>query len=84
MRKILIVSVSAIASVAHAAPDAPSPILTTPEAKDVLSYAVPQVARVTHVDLDLTADFTTHVMRGKATLDILAKPDAREIVLDDN
>ena len=84
MRKILIVSVSAIASVAHAAPDAPSPILTTPEAKDVLSYAVPQVARVTHVDLDLTADFTTHVMRGNATLDILAKPDAREIVLDDN
>lgn len=84
MRKILIVSVSAIASVAHAAPDTPSPILTTPEAKDVLSYAVPQVARVTHVDLDLTADFTTHVMRGKATLDILAKPDAREIVLDDN
>ncbi len=84
MRKILIVSVSAIASVAHAAPDTPSPILTSPEAKDVLSYAVPQVARVTHVDLDLTADFTTHVMRGKATLDILAKPDAREIVLDDN
>ena len=84
MRKILLVSVSASASVAHAAPDAPSPILTTPEAKDVLSYAVPQVARVTHVDLDLTADFTTHVMRGKATLDILAKPDAREIVLDDN
>ncbi|OJU18088.1 MULTISPECIES: M1 family metallopeptidase [unclassified Sphingomonas] len=84
MRNLLIVSLAAIASVAHAAPDAPSPILTTPEAKDVLSYAVPEVARVTHVDLDLTADFKAQIMRGKATLDILAKPDAREIVLDDN
>lgn len=84
MRNLLIVSLAAVASVAQAAPDAPSPILTTPEAKDVLSYAVPEVARVTHVDLDLTADFKAQIMRGKATLDILAKPDAREIVLDDN
>jgi leukotriene-A4 hydrolase len=72
-----------IASAAIAAPDAPSPILTGPDAKDVLSYARPDIARVTHVDLDLTADFKAHVMRGTATLDILAKPDAREIILDD-
>jgi len=69
---------------ALARPDNPAPILTTPEAHDALSYAKPQVARVTHVDLDLTADFAAHVMRGTAALDILAKPDAREIVLDDN
>ena len=67
-----------------ARPDAPSPILTTPEARDTLSYAKPEVARVTHVDLDLTADFARHVMRGTAALDILAAPGAQQIVLDDN
>ena len=71
------------AAPALAAPDAPSPILTTPEARDVLTYARPEIARVTHVALDLTADFETRTMRGTATLDILARPDAREIVLDD-
>ncbi|NIJ09038.1 aminopeptidase N [Sphingomonas vulcanisoli] len=74
----------ALASAAQAAPDAPSPILTTPEARDELTYARPEIARVTHVDLDLTADFATHVMRGTATLDILARPGATEIILDDN
>lgn len=71
-------------SPAFARPDAAAPILTTPEANDILSYARPRVARVTHVDLDLTADFATHVMHGTAALDILAAPGAREIVLDDN
>jgi len=73
-----------LAAPALARPDTPAPILTTPEAHDALSYAKPQVARVIHVDLDLTADFAAHVMRGTAALDILAKPDAKEIVLDDN
>jgi leukotriene-A4 hydrolase len=73
-----------IATAVQAAPDAPSPILTTPEAKDVLTYARPEVARVVHVDLDLTADFDAHVMRGTAALDILAMPGAHEIVLDDD
>ena len=79
----LLIAAAMIASAATAAPDAPSPILTSPDAKDVLSYARPEIARATHVDLDLTADFKAHVMRGTATLDILARPDAREIVLDD-
>jgi aminopeptidase N len=73
-----------LAAPALAHPDAPAPILTTPEAHDALSYAKPRIARVTHVDLDLTADFAAHVMRGTAALDILAKPGAKEIVLDDN
>ena len=64
--------------------DPPSPILTTPEAHDALSYAEPQVARVVHVDLDLAADFSTHTLAGTATLDILAAPGATRIVLDDN
>jgi len=79
----LLLASAAIAPAVIAAPDAPSPILTSPDAKDVLSYARPEIARVTHVDLDLTADFQAHVMRGTATLDILARPGAREIVLDD-
>jgi aminopeptidase N len=79
----LLIASAAIAPAATAAHDAPSPILTSPDAKDVLTYARPEIARVTHVDLDLTADFKAHIMRGTATLDILARPDAREIVLDD-
>ncbi len=68
----------------HAAPATPSPVLTTPEAHDVLSYARPEIARVTHVDLDLTADFAAKTMSGSATLDIVAAPGAKQIVLDDN
>jgi aminopeptidase N len=60
-----------------------APILSTADALDVLTYAWPQIARVTHVDLDLTADFAARTMRGTATLNILASPGAREIVLDD-
>jgi aminopeptidase N len=84
MRHIFIAPALLLAAAANAAPDAPSPILTTPEAKDELTYARPEIARVTHVDLDLTADFAAHVMRGKAILDILARPGATEIILDDN
>ncbi|WP_066806816.1 M1 family metallopeptidase [Sphingomonas asaccharolytica] len=79
----LLIASGMSAPTAIAAPDAPSPILISPDAKDVLSYARPEIARVTHVDLDLTADFKAHVMRGTAMLDILARPDAREIILDD-
>lgn len=82
MRRFLLAS-ALLATPAMAAPDAPSPILTTPDARDVLTYARPEIARVTHVDLDLVADFASRTMRGTATLDILARPDAREIVLDD-
>lgn len=60
----------------------PAPILTTPEAKDVWTYARPEVARVTHVALDLGVDFASRRIGGKAVLDILAAPEAEEIVLD--
>jgi aminopeptidase N len=65
-----------------AAPISPAPILTTPDAKDTRSFSEPQVARVTHVDLDLTADFAAKTMSGTAALDILAAPGARQIILD--
>ncbi len=46
------------------------------------SYARPEVARVTHVAIDLVADFERKVLAGAATLTIETAPDAREIVLD--
>jgi leukotriene-A4 hydrolase len=79
----LILATSLLAAPALAAPDRPSPVLLSPDARDVLSYARPEVARVTHLDLDLAVEFATHTVRGTAALDILARPDAREIVLDD-
>jgi aminopeptidase N len=60
-----------------------APILTTPDAVDVHSFAKPQEARVTHVALDLNVDFDTKRVGGTATLDIERRPDAQEIVLDD-
>jgi aminopeptidase N len=69
---------------AAASPTSPAPILTTPDAKDLLSFAEPQIARVTHVDLDLVADFATRTMQGTAALDIRAAPGAKQIVLDTN
>ncbi len=61
---------------------APAPILTTPEAKDVWTHADPEVARVTHVSLNLDVDFATRTLGGTATLDLLAAKDAQSIVLD--
>ncbi|PZO55968.1 MAG: aminopeptidase [Alphaproteobacteria bacterium] len=49
---------------------------------DTSSYARPDEARVRHVSLDLTADFDRKRFSGKATLDIVARADAQEIVLD--
>lgn len=60
-----------------------APVLTSADAADTKSYAHPLEARVTHVDLNLDLNFTQHQVSGKAVLDIEARPDAREIVLDD-
>ncbi|WP_374469406.1 M1 family metallopeptidase [Phenylobacterium sp.] len=59
-----------------------APILTTPDAVDERSYARPRDARVTHVHLDLEADFAARTIGGTATLDVLARPGVDEIVLD--
>jgi aminopeptidase N len=59
-----------------------APLLLTPDARDNRSYAQPEVARVTHVSLDLTANFQAKQLSGTATLDIDAARGAREIVLD--
>jgi len=81
-------SVAALAMLLAAQSPAPAPtvapVLASPDARDVHSYARPLEARVTHVSLNLYADFDTHVMRGIATLSVDAKPDARQLVVDDN
>jgi leukotriene-A4 hydrolase len=55
---------------------------TAPPDRDIHSYARPWEARVTHVALDLTADFTSRTLAGSATLDVERAPGAREVVLD--
>ncbi len=60
----------------------PAPILTTPEAKDVWTHAEPRIARITHVDLDLDVSFESKTLSGRALLDILPSPGAKQIVLD--
>nr|WP_283938339.1 leukotriene A4 hydrolase C-terminal domain-containing protein [Sphingomonas brevis] len=57
--------------------------MDTPDAVDIHSYARPLEARVTHLALDLAVDFDSKRVGGTATLDIQAKPDAKEIILDD-
>jgi leukotriene-A4 hydrolase len=59
-----------------------APILTSPEARDTQSFARPELARVTHVALDLDADFAAKRMAGTATLDIQAAEGAQDIILD--
>ncbi len=49
---------------------------------DQHSFAEPADARVTHVAIDLTADFEAHVFSGTATLTVEAVPAAKEVVLD--
>lgn len=51
-------------------------------ARDVHSYARPGEARVTHVSLDLFADFEAKQFRGSATLDLDVAPGVSEVVLD--
>ncbi len=50
--------------------------------RDIHSFARPDEARVTHVALDLHADFAAKVLSGRATLTIERSRDAGEIVLD--
>jgi leukotriene-A4 hydrolase len=58
------------------------PISSAALVTDPHSHARPNEARVTHVALDLRADFARKVLEGTATLTIAASRDARQIVLD--
>ena len=49
---------------------------------DIHSYARPADARVTHLSLDLTADFEERVLSGSATLALERDTDADRVILD--
>jgi aminopeptidase N len=59
-----------------------APVLTGDDARDVHSFAEPAVARVTHVDLDLAADFAAHTFAGTAALDVVAPGTDPVLTLD--
>ncbi len=55
-----------------------------PDAKDVHSYAQPEVAKITHLDLDLSVDFSERTISGTASYDIETKENAEQIIMDVN
>jgi aminopeptidase N len=65
-----------------AAPAPAAPTTTAADARDIHSFARPEEARVTNVELDLRADFAAKRLAGTAALDVQAAPGARRIVLD--
>ncbi|MCW3798032.1 M1 family metallopeptidase [Sphingomonas sp. BN140010] len=59
-----------------------APVLLTDDAADPHSFARPREARVSNVALDLAIDFTRRTVGGTATLDLVRRSNARELVLD--
>ena len=71
------------ASGCRSAPDDEPPSAAAPPfERDLHSFARPDEARVTHVALDLRADFAEKVLSGTATLTIARSGAARQVVLD--
>ena len=63
--------------------EAPPARAETPATEpDVHSFARPELARVTHVALDLRADFDARVLAGQARLTLERAPGADAVVLD--
>jgi aminopeptidase N len=77
----LIVTSSAVTGCGRTA-DEERPQPSAVQERDIHSFARPEEARVTHVDLDLRADFTAKTLSGRATLDVQRAPAATQIVLD--
>ena len=63
-------------------PASQSSVAAVPLPSDAHSFARPARARVTHVSLDLTPDFSTHRMTGTARLAIQRSASADSIILD--
>ena len=61
---------------------APAAAAADSAAADVQSFARPEEARVRHVSLDLTPDFSTHRLSGTARLAIERRAGADSIILD--
>ncbi|MGZ3304454.1 MAG: M1 family metallopeptidase [Asticcacaulis sp.] len=63
-------------------PDGMAPMAMVARTVDDHSYARPQEARVRHVDLDLTADFSSHTLHGTAILTLETQANAKQVILD--
>ncbi|MET0280698.1 MAG: M1 family metallopeptidase [Steroidobacteraceae bacterium] len=80
---LLACSQGADAPTTAAVPPLPvAPLLSGEDARDVHSWADPAVARVTHLDLDLVADFATRTLAGTAALEVEAPGAAPVLTLD--
>jgi leukotriene-A4 hydrolase len=88
---LTLLAASALAGAAACAPaaapapggtPAPGAAPAAAPVRDVHSFARPEEARVTHVELDLRADFAARKLSGTATLDLQTAPGADEVVLD--
>ena len=63
-------------------PETAAPLALVDKTVDSHSYARPQEARVSHVDLDLTADFQAKILKGTATLTLITEANAKQVILD--
>ncbi|MBA3677413.1 MAG: M1 family metallopeptidase [Sphingosinicella sp.] len=59
-----------------------APVLASEDARDIHSYARPEIARVKHVALNLGTNFRDKRLEGYATLDLETQSDGDEIILD--
>lgn len=76
---VLLTTGSACGRTEHAQP---LPAAEVARERDIHSFARPDEARVTHVALDLRADFDARTLAGRATLALDRAAGADEIVLD--
>jgi aminopeptidase N len=83
-RRVTAALLLATATVACGRTDEPAAPPATPPARelDIHTFARPDEARVTHVALDLRADFDANVLAGRATLTLQRAPGASQVVLD--
>jgi leukotriene-A4 hydrolase len=70
------------AAVACGRETSPPTMPAAPLVPDVHSFAKPADARVTHIALELHADFTAKTLSGRATLTFVRRPGVRDLVLD--
>jgi leukotriene-A4 hydrolase len=78
-----LLAVLAISTVTCGRTDEPRrPAAAPTQERDIHTFARPDEARVTHVALDLRADFDARVLAGRATLSLQRADGANQVVLD--
>ncbi|MEX0891068.1 MAG: M1 family metallopeptidase [Gemmatimonadota bacterium] len=77
-RALLVLALASSACGVRPAPDPDAPAVD----QDIHSYARPAQARVTHLDLELVADFQARRLSGTATLDLERGEGGRHVTLD--